>query len=325
MSGAEELVAQSLRGSERRLLTGVHDDGDPFAGSRSACAIALHLRRPLISAGGQDLRTAPLVGNLQYMSEHPDIGENHNAAVFRWCYRRIGELIPELVDASLRPRVMLECSGTLLHGLRRIGADDVLDVLRAITVDGRYLGAVGVAGTSVGTSRGAVDAGRSVGRPSFLARAHRTRQPRQPRHYRLHRAGVEPSTCQLARHHVQRCRVGRARADIRRRPCHRSDHGQASFVWGQPEPISGQSNPRILRSRPGLHRPGSASSIGSRTRFLQPGALLAQIVATPLRASRSGGSASHDLVGASTPQKAVSGRAETGAPGAERQPTDACF
>jgi hypothetical protein len=123
VSGAEELVAQSLRGSERRLLTGGHDGGDPFAGIRSACAIALHIHRPLIPAGGQDLRTAPLVGNLQYMCEHPDIGENHNAAVFRWCYRRIGELIPELVDAGLRPRVMLECSGTLLHGLRRIGAE----------------------------------------------------------------------------------------------------------------------------------------------------------------------------------------------------------
>lgn len=142
MSGAEELVAQSLGGSERRLLTGGHDGGDPFAAIRSACAIAPYMHRPLIPAGGQDLRTAPLVDNLQYMFEHPDIGENHNAAVFRWCYRRIGELIPELVDAGLRPRVMLECSGTLLHGLRRIGADDVLDVLRAITVDGRYLGAV---------------------------------------------------------------------------------------------------------------------------------------------------------------------------------------
>jgi hypothetical protein len=54
----------------------------------------------------------------------------------------MGELLPKLVDAGLRPRVMLEYSGTLLHGLRRMGADGVLDALRAITVDGRYLGAV---------------------------------------------------------------------------------------------------------------------------------------------------------------------------------------
>jgi hypothetical protein len=142
VSGAEQLVAQALRGSERPPLSGGHDRGHPFAGIRSACAIALHMHRPLIPAGGEDLRTAPLIGNLQYMFERPDIGENHNAAVFRWCYRRIGELIPELVDAGLRPRVMLAYSGTLLHGLRRMGADDVLNALRAITVDGRYLGAV---------------------------------------------------------------------------------------------------------------------------------------------------------------------------------------
>jgi hypothetical protein len=175
VSGAEELVAQALRGSERRLLTGGHDAGDRFAGMRSACATALHIHRPLIPAGGEDPRTAPLIGNLQHIFEHPDIGENHNAAVFCWCYWRIGELIPELVDAGLRPRVMLEYSGTLLHGLRRMGADDVLDALRAITVDGRYLGAVEWLGrpwehpvapsTPVGRS-----VGRSVGPASQHAR-----------------------------------------------------------------------------------------------------------------------------------------------------------
>jgi hypothetical protein len=94
VSGAEQLVAQALRGSERRPLTGGHDGGDPVAGIRSACAIGLHMHRPLIPAGGEDLRTAPLIGNLQDIFEHPDIGENHNAAVFCWCYWRIGELIP---------------------------------------------------------------------------------------------------------------------------------------------------------------------------------------------------------------------------------------
>jgi hypothetical protein len=54
----------------------------------------------------------------------------------------MGEFVPELVDAGLQPRVMLEYSGTLLHGLRLMGADDVLDALRAITVDARYRGAV---------------------------------------------------------------------------------------------------------------------------------------------------------------------------------------
>ena len=54
-----------------------------FVRIRSACAIALHMHQPLIPAGGDDLRTAALISNLQYMMEHPGIGDNHNAPVFR--------------------------------------------------------------------------------------------------------------------------------------------------------------------------------------------------------------------------------------------------
>ena len=67
------------------------------------------------------------------MTEHPDIGDNHNAPVFRWCYKRMGEFIPQLIDEGAQPRVMLEYSGTLLYGLREMGADDVIDALRTIT------------------------------------------------------------------------------------------------------------------------------------------------------------------------------------------------
>ena len=100
------------------------------------------MHQPLIPAGGDDLRTAALISNLRYMTEHPDIGDNHNAPVFRWCYKRMGEFIPQLIDEGAQPRVMLEYSGTLLHGLREMGADDVIDALRAITVDPRYRDAV---------------------------------------------------------------------------------------------------------------------------------------------------------------------------------------
>src|SRR5208337_4284503 len=61
---------------------------------------------------------------------------------FRWCYKRMGEFIPQLIDAGAAPRVMLEYSGTLLYGLGKMGAQDVLDALRAITVEPRYRGAV---------------------------------------------------------------------------------------------------------------------------------------------------------------------------------------
>ena len=33
----------------------------------------------------------------------------------------MGEFIPQLVDEGKEPRVMLEYSGTLLHGLRQMG------------------------------------------------------------------------------------------------------------------------------------------------------------------------------------------------------------
>ena len=104
-------------------------------GIDSAFAFALHMHQPLIPAGGPDLHTAAIIGNLQWMLEHPDIGDNHNAPVFHSCYKRMGELIPQLLAEGRQPRVMLEYSGTLLHGLRRAGLDDVVDALRPLTCD----------------------------------------------------------------------------------------------------------------------------------------------------------------------------------------------
>jgi len=141
LSGEEALLAATTGTAMRPGSPGPASE-DPFAGVQSAFAIALHMHQPLIPAGGEDLRTAALISNLQYMFEHPEIGDNHNAAMFRWCYRRMGEFIPRLIDEGLQPRVMLEYSGTLLHGLREMGAGDVLEALREITVEPRYRGAV---------------------------------------------------------------------------------------------------------------------------------------------------------------------------------------
>ena len=142
LSGDEGLIAATIEDAAAQPVFATPTSGDPFAGIQSAFAIALHMHQPLIPAGGDDLRTAALISNLQYMFEHPDIGDNHNAAVFRWCYKRMGEFIPQLIDAGAAPRVMLEYSGTLLYGLSKMGAQDVLDALRAITVEPRYRGAV---------------------------------------------------------------------------------------------------------------------------------------------------------------------------------------
>ncbi len=114
------------------------DSDIDFGRIASAFAIALHVHQPLIPAGGEDLQTARIISNLQYMMDHPNIGDNHNAPVFRRCYERMGEFIPQLVREGRRPRVMLDYSGCLLHGLLQMGADDVIDSLRTITCDPVY-------------------------------------------------------------------------------------------------------------------------------------------------------------------------------------------
>jgi len=113
-----------------------------FNGIRSASAIALHMHQPLIPAGGYELQSAELISNLQYMMDNQGMGDNHNAPVFHWCYKRIGEFVPQLIGEGKEPRVMLEYSGTLFHGLRKMGLHDVIDSLKAVTCDRHYRRAV---------------------------------------------------------------------------------------------------------------------------------------------------------------------------------------
>ena len=79
-------------------------------------AIALHMHQPTIPAGQQ----GELINNLQYMFEHPQEGDNHNADPFAYCYSRMADFIPELVSQGCNPRIMLDYSGNLLWGLRQM-------------------------------------------------------------------------------------------------------------------------------------------------------------------------------------------------------------
>lgn len=121
-----------------------------FKGIKSAFGIALHMHQPLIPAGGEDLRNAAIISNLKYMMDNPHIGDNHNAPVFHWCYKRMGEFIPSLVHEGKEPRVMLDYSGCLLHGLRQMGLHDVFDHLKRITCDPLYRRHVEWLGTAWG-------------------------------------------------------------------------------------------------------------------------------------------------------------------------------
>src|SRR5689334_2290685 len=94
---------------------------------RAAFGVALHMHQPLIPAGAGELRSAPVISNLRYMMEHPEEKDAHNAPVFMECYARMGGMIRELVAEGVRPRVMLDYSGCLLHGLLEMGAEWVIE------------------------------------------------------------------------------------------------------------------------------------------------------------------------------------------------------
>jgi hypothetical protein len=148
LSGSESRVEAAIAAGRGQPV--FHTQGSCFDGVASAFAVALHMHQPLIPAGGPELRTAHVISNLQYMLDHQGVGDNHNAPVFLRCYQRMGEIVPRLADEGRQPRVMLEYSGTLLHGLRQIGASEVIDALRRITCDPRYTDAVEWLGCSWG-------------------------------------------------------------------------------------------------------------------------------------------------------------------------------
>ena len=113
-----------------------------LGGIESAAAVALHMHQPLIPAGGDELGQARIISNLEYMRERGSDSERHDARMFHQCYRRMGELVRTSLDAGQAPRVMLEYSGTLLHGLEQMGLTDVIDELRRVTAEGPYRHAV---------------------------------------------------------------------------------------------------------------------------------------------------------------------------------------
>jgi hypothetical protein len=147
--GSEALIERAIAQHRGKAIF-LHESRIPFDRIRSACAIALHMHQPLIPAGGDDLESAEIISNLQYMMEHQGSGDNHNAPVFQWCYKRMGEFIPQLIAEGKEPRVMLDYSGTLLHGLRKMGLHDVIESLRTITCTPSYRRTVEWLGTPWG-------------------------------------------------------------------------------------------------------------------------------------------------------------------------------
>jgi hypothetical protein len=116
---------------EQRPPTAERKEGANFQELQSCFACALHMHQPTIPAGAQ----GELISHLQFMLEHPGEGDNHNAEPFAQCYRRMAELMPQLISEGCHPRIMLDYSGTLLWGFEQMGRSDILDALRYLACD----------------------------------------------------------------------------------------------------------------------------------------------------------------------------------------------
>ncbi len=135
--GAESTIAAAIGSAIHPPAASVEGTIGPSR-LRSAFAIALHMHQPLIPVGGADPCSAGLISNLRQMMESASDEQRHNAGIFRRCYQRMGEFIPQLIREGKQPRVMLDYSGTLLWGLQQMGLDEVLGNLRTITCEPRY-------------------------------------------------------------------------------------------------------------------------------------------------------------------------------------------
>ena len=132
LCGSDERIAAAMASTAPLYADAVTD----FGGIRSTFAIALHMHQPLIPGGaGSGLHESAVISNLQFMLDHPEVQDAHNAPAFLHCYARMGQLIPQLLAEGMRPRVMLDYSGCLLHGLQQMGRTDVIDSLRGLTSD----------------------------------------------------------------------------------------------------------------------------------------------------------------------------------------------
>ena len=102
-----------------------------FEQLRSGFACALHMHQPTVPAGAGNT----LISHLQYMLDHPNEGDNHNAEPFAHCYRRLAELLPELINEGCAPRITLDYSGNLLWGIEQMGRRDIGDALHYLACD----------------------------------------------------------------------------------------------------------------------------------------------------------------------------------------------
>ena len=105
----------AISGRESELLEKVNQVTDHWKEStninfdqlKSGYACALHMHQPTIPAGNE----GELISHLQHMFNHSEDGDNHNAEPFAQCYKRLADIIPNLIKEGCNPRIMLDYSG----------------------------------------------------------------------------------------------------------------------------------------------------------------------------------------------------------------------
>ena len=129
----------AISGREPELLQQVNQASDHWNESsnikfdqlKAGYACALHMHQPTIPAGSE----GELISHLQHMFNHPGEGDNHNAEPFAQCYKRLADIIPNLVKEGCNPRIMLDYSGNLLWGVHQMGRTDITEALRFLVCD----------------------------------------------------------------------------------------------------------------------------------------------------------------------------------------------
>ncbi|MDP1854102.1 MAG: glycosyl hydrolase family 57 [Candidatus Omnitrophota bacterium] len=111
-----------------------------FGHVSSSFGITLHMHQPTIinTQDASHMHAAGLISNLQYMLEHQNIGDNHNASVFLKCYSRTSDIVRDLVAQHKNPRVMLDYSGNLFWAFQQMLEEKVLENLKAIAASDKY-------------------------------------------------------------------------------------------------------------------------------------------------------------------------------------------
>ena len=98
---------------------------------KAGYACALHMHQPTIPTGNE----GELISHLQHMFNHSGEGDNHNAEPFAQCYKRLADIIPNLINEGCNPRIMLDYSGNLLWGVNQMGRNDITEALRFLACD----------------------------------------------------------------------------------------------------------------------------------------------------------------------------------------------